>query len=282
MIIDELRPEIEEYLEGIITSISPLSSTEINKVYRITVADGRTFVAKVADRLLDEEAWMIQYLKEHSHLPVPEVYYSNPQIIIMNFIESDYGVDEVSQPHAAELLAELHSIAGTAYGFERDTLIGPFLQPNHQTENWVDFFSEYRLQYMAQQVFDEGRVDKKFMKKVEKLAAKLGQYITEPNPPSLIHGNVWGGNILSARKEIRAFLNPAIYYADSEMEIAYIRLFNTFGPRFFQRYAELRPIADGFFEVRSHLYSLYYLLMHSRLFGRSYILKAERILDRFV
>jgi fructosamine-3-kinase len=48
-----------------------------------------------------------------------------------------------------------------------------------------------------------------------------------------------------------------------------------------RRYAELRPIRDGFFETRRDLYNLYPLLVHTYYFGSGYLASVRRILDRF-
>jgi fructosamine-3-kinase len=96
-----------------------------------------------------------------------------------------------------------------------------------------------------------------------------------------VHGDVWGGNILCGNGRVAAFLDPAIYYADPEVELAFIRLLNTFSDSFFARYSEISPIRPGFFEERAHIYSLYPLLVHTRLFGTSYARKAQKILDKF-
>ncbi|MCE9507243.1 MAG: fructosamine kinase family protein [Alphaproteobacteria bacterium] len=281
MITTELQAEIEQYLKGKIASLAPLSAANNAHIYRVTVKDRTPCVVKVAERGLDVEAYMLNYLKTKSKLPVPVVYYSNEHIIIMEFIESHHGLDEAAGLHAAELLAELHKIHADSYGLEQDTLIGFLRQPNTPTRDWVSFFAQHRLLYMAGEALKENKIEKSLMKQVEKLAGKLSNYIKKPNPPSLIHGDIWGGNILSAHGKIVAFLDPAIYYADPEMELAFIRLFNTFSGGFFARYNDLNPIKPGFFEERADIYSLYPLLVHARLFGASYARKAQKILDKF-
>jgi fructosamine-3-kinase len=281
MITAELQTEIEQYLKGKIASLAPLSAANNAHIYRVAVKDRAPCVVKVAERGLDVEAYMLNYLKEKSKLPVPVVYYSNEHLIIMEFIESHHGLDEAAGRHAAELLAELHKIHADSYGLERDTLIGFLKQPNTPNKDWVSFFAEHRLLYMAGEALKENKIDKNFMKQVEKLAGKLSKYIKNPNPPSLIHGDIWGGNILSARGKIVAFLDPAIYYADPEIELAFIRLLNTFSDGFFARYNDINPIKPGFFEERADIYSLYPLLVHARLFGASYARKAQKILDKF-
>jgi fructosamine-3-kinase len=281
MLTPEQQKEIEQHLKQRIVSISPLSAANTAQIYRISTEQKSTFVAKVAESGMDTEAWMLNYLKTRSKLPVPAVFYSEKHIIIMEFINPHHGLDAQGEAHAAEALAGLHNIRAVEYGLERDTLIGSLHQPNKQGKNWVDFFAQQRLLYMAGEALKENKIDKNMMKLVEKMAAKLGAYIKNPDPPSLVHGDVWGGNILSGGNKVAAFLDPAIYYADPEVELAFIRLLNTFGEGFFKRYNEINPIRNGFFEERMHIYSLYPLLVHTRLFGTSYARKAQKILEKF-
>jgi fructosamine-3-kinase len=281
MISATLQAEIEKAMKARITAIAPLSAANNAQIYRIGLDGGRALVTKVAERGLDIEAWMLGYLKTKSQLPVPAVLYSNEHVIVMDFIPSSHMLDDACQRNAAELLAALHAIRADLYGLERDTLIGALRQPNTQNKDWAAFFGQQRLLYMAEEAKKENKIDAKMMKQAEKLAARLPQLLQGYAPPALIHGDIWGGNILAGRGRIAAFLDPAIYYADPEIELSFIRLFNTFGDAFFRRYHELRPIRPGFFEERSDIYSLYPLLVHARLFGASYARKAQKVLDRF-
>jgi fructosamine-3-kinase len=281
MISGGLQAEIESAIRKKIISIAPLSAANNAQIYRLAIDGGGALVTKVAERGLDIEAWMLGYLKTKSKLPVPAVLYSNEHVIVMEFIPSHHTLDEASQINAAELLADLHGTRAEMFGLERDTLIGALRQPNPQSRDWPGFFAQQRLIYMAQEAQRENKIDAKMAKQVEKLCARLPQMFQGHSPPSLIHGDIWGGNILAGRGKIGAFLDPAIYYADPEVELAFIRLFNTFGETFFRRYGELRPIRPGFFEERADVYSLYPLLVHTRLFGTSYARKAQKILDRF-
>ena len=281
MISATLQAEIENAMKARITAIAPLSAANNAQIYRIGLDGGRVLVAKVAERGLDIEAWMLGYLKTKSQLPVPAVLYSNEHVIVMEFVPSSHTLDDACQRNAADLLAALHGIRADLYGLERDTLIGALRQPNAQNKDWAVFFGQQRLLYMAEEAKKENKIDAKMMKQAEKLAARLPQLLQGFAPPSLIHGDIWGGNILAGKGKIAAFLDPAIYYADPEIELSFIRLFNTFGETFFRRYNEIRPIRPGFFEERSDIYSLYPLLVHARLFGASYARKAQKILYRF-
>jgi fructosamine-3-kinase len=280
MITSALQAEIEKELKKRVSAITPLSAANNAQIYRMTCTDGAVFVAKVASRGLDVEAWMLKYLKEKTALPVPAVYYSNEHVIIMQFIQSS-GVDGPAHRDAAEHLAALHKIKSDQYGFERDTLIGSLPQPNPKTKDWAKFFAEHRLLHMGREALKEGKIDAKLMKAVEKLAGKVSSLLGAPNPPALIHGDVWGGNVLAGSNKIAAFLDPAIYYADPEIELAFIKLFNTFDGSFFSRYNEINPIRPGFDE-RADIYNVYPLLVHTRLFGASYARKTQKLLEKLV
>ncbi len=282
MLTPALQEEVEKHLQQKILSLAPLSAANTVQIFRLVTDRRNTFVAKIAPRGMDLEAWMLDYLQEKSRLPVPEVYYSNAHIIIMQFINPHHSLAPAGHRHAAEALAGLHQVRAEQYGLARDTVIGPLPQPNAESAKWVDFFINMRLLHMAGKALEEGKIDAAMMKKIEKLAGKIDKYISDPQPPSLIHGDVWGGNIINGNDRVAAFLDPAIYYADPEIELAYIRLLNTFDESFFARYNEINPIRPGFFEERMFLYSLYPLLAHTRIFGASYAHKAKKIIDRFV
>jgi fructosamine-3-kinase len=281
MIIPALQTEIEKAIGQKIKSIAPLSAANNAQIYRLLTESGAVAVAKVAEHGLDTEAFMLRYLKENSALPVPRVLYSNAHVIIMEYMPASGVVDHGAQRNAAEVLAALHSVTQDTYGFERETVISGIKQVNTPTKDWVGFFAQNRLLPVAKGAVDEKKVDPKFVKQVEKLITRLPNILQPCQPPGLIHGDVWSGNILCVPGKISAFLDPAIYYADPEIELAYIRLFNTFNDSFFARYAEIRPIRKGFFEERADIYALYPLLVHTRMFGASYGRKAQKILDRF-
>ncbi len=282
MITQGVQAEIESALKGRVQTLAPLSAANNAQIYRLVMEGGRVFVAKVAERGLDTEAFMLKYLKEKTQLPVPGVFYSNEHVIIMEFIEAHYTQDAAAARHAAELLAALHKITSDSYGFERDTLVGALKQPNPQTKDWATFFAQHRVLHMAGEAHKEGKIDAKMMKQIDKLCGKLSGYIKPTGAPSLLHGDIWGGNVLFGRGKIAAFLDPAIYFGDKEAELAFIRLFNTFDSFFFTRYNEINPIEKGFFEERVDLYNIYPLLVHTRLFGASYARKVQKILERFV
>ncbi|HSV29699.1 MAG TPA: fructosamine kinase family protein, partial [Candidatus Omnitrophota bacterium] len=213
------------------------------------------------------------------YLPVPEVLHADDGLLLMEHVEAGGTMTDAAEEHAAELLARLHAMTWHSYGAERDTVIGGLHQPNPPTARWLDFFRDHRLLFMAAEAHRAGRLPAPLLRRIETLAGRLGEWIEEPARPALIHGDCWGGNVLVRAGRVAAFIDPALYYADPEIELAFTTLFGTFGDPFFRRYGPLRP---GFWEVRRDLYNLYPLLVHVRLFGGGYVGDVERIVGRFV
>lgn len=277
-----LEERIAVALGASVRRLAPLSGGCVGDVFRADLSDGRRVVVKAGEvgGRLDLEGWMLRTLADN-RLPVPGVIHAADDLLAMDYIETSGSLDESVQAHAAELLAGLHARAAPAFGLERDTLIGGLHQPNGWNKSWLAFFRDRRLLYMAGEAHRVGRLPAKVMGRVEKLCARLNDWIPADAQPSLVHGDAWGGNVLCRAGRVAAFIDPAIYYADAEIELAFGTLFGTFGRAFFRRYGELRPIRAGFFEDRRDLYNLYPLLVHARLFGGSYVGDVENTLRRF-
>ncbi len=255
----------------------------VGDLKRLDFSDGRVLVAKsgAPGSRLDLEGHMLVYLAENSALPVPEVFLAEDDLLLMSFVEGGDALGREAETHAAELVAALHGIEADEFGFDRDTLIGGLAQPNQRSPLWLEFFRDRRLLHMAGLAREAGRLPDGSYGRVETLAAKLSNWIGGQARPSLIHGDLWGGNVMARDNRIAGFIDPAIYYADAEIELAFSTMFNTFGDAFFGRYREHREIEPGFFEERRDLYNLYPLLVHVRLFGGSYVGAVERTLTRY-
>jgi fructosamine-3-kinase len=253
--------------------------------YKVELADGRRLAVKLregsAQADLSLEAYMLGELARHSDLPVPAVHLSEPDLLAMDFIETDGGaITARVERHAAELIAALHATPRPRFGYERDTLIGPLLQPNPEMDRWIPFFRDHRLLAMARAAEAEGRLPSRLLIRLERLGDRLPDYLTEPRAPSLLHGDLWTGNVLVRGDRIAGFVDPAIYWGHPEIELAFTTMFGTFGQAFFEAYEALLLLEPGFHELRSALYKLYPTLVHVRLFGSAYLPPIEQTLAR--
>lgn len=280
------KAAIENLTGGRVHSTASLSGGCLAEVFRVDLEDGSRCVAKLAapddhSGHFTIEAEMLTFLANNSKLPVPRVIAATHDLLLMEHIEAGDPIDGDAQVHAAELLAELHSLTAPAFGFTRDTVIGPLRQPNPQSENWIAFFRDQRLRHMGRVALERGRLPGPTFGRLESFCGKLESLLPASAKPALLHGDLWDGNILVRKGRIAAFIDPAVYYGEPEIELAFSTLFGTFDEPFFRRYQELRPLAPGFFETRREIYNLYPLLVHTALFGGSYAASVAATLRKF-
>ena len=281
----ELTTRLAGVLGSTVVDVRPMTVGFGLMGLEVRLADGRRLAVKARAgnhgraSNLALEAYMLGELARHSDLPVPKVHHTEPDLLVMDFIETDgSAITPSAERHAGELVANLHATAREWCGYERDTLIGPLPQPNPRSRRWVPFFRDHRLLFMADQAQLEGSLPASMRHRIERLAERIGDYLVEPAFPSLLHGDLWTGNVLVRGGRIAGFVDPAIYCGHPEIELAFTTLFGTFGEPFFEAYEGLMKLEPGFHEVRSRLYNLYPLLVHVRLFGSSYLAGIDRTL----
>ncbi|GEO81990.1 fructosamine kinase family protein [Pararhodospirillum oryzae] len=257
----------------------PLGGGCVAQVWGLTLADGRRVVLK-SGAGLGVEARMLRCLAGAS-VPVPAVLAQEGPVLLMDWVEAGGALNGTAQADLARILAALHARPQPCFGFDEDTVIGGLVQPNPRTTAWIPFFAGHRLIDRARRAREAGTLPAGVLARVERLAGRVERWLLEPDHPSLIHGDVWGGNVLCAGGRVTALIDPALYYAHPEIELAFGTLFGTLGPAFFRAYEALRPIAPGFFEERRDLYLLYPLLVHVELFGDAYVGQVEAVLTRY-
>jgi fructosamine-3-kinase len=280
--VTDIKEQIERALGVRPRATAPLTGGCVGEVYRCDLGDDAV-VAKV-DRRHDEgtlhiEGRMLRYLRANSSLPVPEVFHEEPGLLVMEFIDHDGARAPAGERGAADMLADLHGVSSERYGFDEDTLIGALPQPNPWTSDWATFYGRHRLLAFGRLADRRGSLPAGTLARLESLADGLHGVVGTPGRPSLVHGDVWSGNVLWHKGRVRAFIDPAVHFADAEVELAFIELFGCFGPVFWDRYAERRPIRPGF-ERRCAAYQLAPLLVHAALFGGGYGQSVASILDR--
>lgn len=283
-----LPPSITRIVEHstgkLVLSAATLTGGFVANTKHVVLSDGSQVVVKIskeASENLEIEGAMMAYLEQHSELPMPKLYYSGQDLLIHEFIPADGTLSEGAEAEAAEHLAKLHDITAEAYGFEYDTIVTGLHQPNTQMRKWLPFFTENRLLYAATHALAEGKLPAGMMSRIENLAGKIDHYLDEPPKPSLVHGDIWATTILCYDGKVKAFVDPAVYYGDSEIEFTFSTKNSTLGKPFFDRYNEIRPFRPGYFESRRYIYNLYPLLVHVRLFGEAYVPRIDAILSRF-
>lgn len=272
---EEVRSRLADLFDAEPVDLTELDGGMIGTVSLAAFADRDPVVAKTGETPLSAEAAMLRALAPH--LPVPEVYHATDDLLVLERVSGESTFSPAAERDAAERLADLHAATADAFGFERDTLTGPVRQPNPRTDSWPAFFRDHRVLHAAEGARAAGELPAGLYERVRSAAADFESLLQEPPAPALIHGDVWTTNVLAEDGEVTAFLDPATYYADPEVELAYARWTDTFGEAFFERYEERRGVADGFAERRP-VYTLYPLLIHAWLFGERYVDELDRTL----
>ena len=276
---DPVRRRIERAAGARVLSLQPLAGGCIAEVYRVSFEHRPDAVAKVdntPDPTLDIEGDMLSELAR-THAPIPRVIAAQRDVLLIEHIENDGQKSAEGEQELASVLAALHTHRSDSYGLDRDTLIGPLDQPNRWTESWPRFYAEQRVRPMADLAEGQRALPHGCHERLIDICDRMEQLIGVPNPPALIHGDLWAGNILWHRGHLAAIIDPAIYYADPEIELAFIDLMGGVGDAFWASYTKARPIAAEFWRHRNRLYQLYPLLVHAALFGGGYGSSVDRI-----
>lgn len=173
-------------------------------------------------------------------------------------------------------LAEMHKHTSNRFGWYRDNTIGLTPQHNDRCNGWVDFFRDRRLGFQLELAGRNGYGTRLASPGTE-LLHRMGSLFENYEPvPSLLHGDLWGGNWASCSGR-PAIFDPAVYYGDRETDLAMTRLFGGFGSGFYEAYEDTWPLADGH-QKRCTLYQLYHVLNHLNLFGGAYLAQAEAMM----
>jgi len=186
----------------------------------------------------------------------------------------------VNQRMLGRQLAELHRHNATHYGWERANTLGTTPQLNTPASDWSAFWREHRLGYQLQLAARNG-YDGTLQKRGGQLLSVLDQFLSHRPPASLLHGDLWSGNVAGLPDGTPVIFDPAVYYGDRECDLAMTELFGGFGKDFYAAYREHWPLDDGY-GLRRDLYNLYHVLNHLNLFGGGYLRQAQHLIDRLL
>jgi fructosamine-3-kinase len=191
------------------------------------------------------------------------------------------AADETAQERLGRELAALHRTTRPRFGWGRDNTIGSTLQSNRPADDWLEFWRAQRLGFQIDLAGRNG-YGRGLAAKGERLAERLGDLFGVYRPvASLLHGDLWAGNVAATSKRAPVLFDPAVYFGDRETDLAMTELFGGFSRRFYDAYREAWPLDPGY-EVRRVLYNLYHVLNHLNLFGGAYLAQADRMLDRLL
>jgi protein-ribulosamine 3-kinase len=266
---------------------SRVQGGSISECYRWESGAGPLFVKVAqADKLamLEAEALGLEELRGANGVRVPGVLAcgatQDSAYLVLEWIDLQLS-SAAAEAALGERLVLQHTVASTQFGWQRDNTIGATPQQNARSEDWVGFFRDRRLHPQLELARANGHTGRLQQRGAE-LLARLGAFFATHHPaPSLLHGDLWGGNWGVDPHGAPVIFDPAVYFGDREADLAMTRLFGGFGPSFHSAYESVWPLDEGS-EVRVVLYNLYHVLNHLNLFGGGYSRQAESMIDRLL
>lgn len=261
---------------------TPVGGGDISAAWRLEGENQALFIktgpASIFE-MFDAEADGLRELATADAVRVPEpvacAIAGDDAFIALEWIEFGQRT-AASERSLGERLAVLHRCTAKKFGWHRDNTIGLTPQRNTLSADWGSFFRDHRLAYqleLAESKGFGGELQAMGRRLCDELPALMSGY--EP-VPSLLHGDLWGGN-WSATNGQPVLFDPAVYYGDRETDIAMTNLFGGFGRVFYDAYQSAWPLAEGF-EARQRVYQLYHVLNHLNLFGGGYLARALQLM----
>ena len=250
-----------------------LTGGDINDVYRLICEKGE-FVLKQNKKpykgMFKAEAEGLNRLKENN-LPAPEVICSSEEGILLKY----YKPGPSSQKEAGRSLALLHQNYHDKFGYHQNNYIGSLNQINTWEESWIQFYSEHRIMTQLNLFQKTNKISVRELKIWNVLLEKMSQILSHKPRASLLHGDLWSGNLYFS-EEGPLFIDPAVYYGDCLIELSFTELFGGFSHEFYSAYREINSIDPCYSELKK-LYQIYPLLVHANLFGGGYYSSAYQI-----
>lgn len=245
-----------------------LAGGDLSEVLLVPRGDGEAVVAKSGPSVSIEAA-MLRALAG-AGMPAPAVEGEHDGVLLIRHVEHDGLFSPRAWADIGLGLAKLHAAAGEAYGWPADYALGTVALDNRESRDWPRFWGEQRLLAAA------SLLDRPWRARIERLASRLPDLLPASPAASLLHGDLWTGNILVHDGRLAALIDPACYHGHSEVDLAMLSLFDTPPEEFQEAYGEREPGWDE----RLPIYQLFPALVHLRLFGAAYAPMVERLLDQ--
>ncbi|MEN8192332.1 MAG: fructosamine kinase family protein [Bacteroidota bacterium] len=280
-----LTPRIEEKLsEKIITKTSVGGGCIANACIITTESGNKYFIKSYGSNsdILRNEANGLKELAKVDAVRIPKVIVLDEEFIVLEFIEQGRNKKSFSSDFGRQY-AKMHKFKAEKFGFYENNFIGSNPQINlPENDNWIDFFWQNRLLYQYQLAEHNHFIDSDFKDSFKKLENSFSSIVSgTEEPPTLLHGDLWGGNFMVDNNGSAVLIDPAVYYGHREADLAMTKLFGGFDSDFYKAYQEEFPLIEDW-EYRIDLYMLYHVLNHLNLFGTGYYSQAISIIKKYI
>jgi len=284
--MDTLFKRLENFLEEEVTQGRAVNGGDIAQASIVETAAGKKYFFKTAKKkgLFTAEANGLKELAKAKVFRIPEVVYADDDCLLLEWIDTGHKDSEFYVRFGTQL-AKLHQYKGENFGFYEDNFIGSTPQLNIASErektNWTEFYWNKRLLYQFSLVEEKGFNTEKLTKGFVQLENKIESILNGSEQPTLLHGDLWGGNYIVSSEHDAILIDPAVYYGHREADLAMTQLFGGFGKKFYEAYEKEYPLPDGA-DYRLNVYLLYHVLNHLNLFGTGYLKQAERLIGSYL
>lgn len=245
-----------------------LAGGDLSDVVLAELTTGRMAVFKSGPDP-EAEADMLRAIRA-AGVPAPEVLGVSPRVLALELLPGSGHLARAGWQQFGHALRQLHAVTGAAYGWPCDYAFGSVAICNRAADTWPDFWAERRL------LPECGRLPPGFARRLEQLAGRLPERLPATPAKSLLHGDLWSGNVLAADGRFTGLVDPACYHGHAEVDLAMLHLFGAPGDGFQPGYGAPEP---GW-EDRRAIYALWPAIVHVRLFGEGYHGLLDRLLDR--
>lgn len=227
-----------------------------------------------------EEARSLHALRDRGAVRVPAVRGVAAGWLLLEWLEPG-SPGRTGWADLGRGLARVHAPSGETFGWPASNYIGSLPQDNGGASSWGAFWRERRLAPQLERAFAGGFFAPAERRRFERLLVRLDGLLAagDDEGASLLHGDLWSGNIHFTKDGAAALIDPSSYYGHREVDLAMAELFGGFEAAFFDAYAEAFPLQPGYVELRRPIYQLYYQLVHVNLFGRGYVAGTLASLD---
>jgi fructosamine-3-kinase len=286
---EKIKARIEEKLGSKIKSISSLSGGCISDAFKVTMDNGSNFFLKynssASNDMFIKEANGLNELTKANAIRIPEVLSFDEDYILLEFIPTGSRKKNFFEDFGRRF-AEMHKFTSDSFGFYEDNYIGSNPQKNIPNEkeksSWIQFYFNKRILFQLQLAEKLGNSTDSLRKGISKLENKIEEIIGgSKEKPSLLHGDLWGGNYMVDENGDAVLIDPAVYYGHREADLGMTKLFGGFSSEFYKLYFETFPLEDGY-DYRENIYKLYHVLNHLNLFGGGYYSQALSLIKFYV